>query len=157
MRTQATGSVVIDSTNNSLQGIRDAINNAGLGVTASIVSDGTDKPYHLVLSSTKTGANSAMKISLSGSDGQPADSALSDLLSYDAGGTQNLKQNSAAQNTMFSVNGIPITSSSNSVDTAIEGVTLNITKVGSSPACPLPRIQRRSRPASPPSSRPTTN
>ncbi|WP_257572523.1 flagellar filament capping protein FliD, partial [Janthinobacterium sp. UMAB-56] len=130
--TQATGSVVIDATNNSLQGIRDAINNAGLGVTASIVSDGTDKPYHLVLSSTKTGANSAMKISLSGSDGQPADSALNDLLSYDASGTQNLKQNSAAQNTNFSVNGIAITSSSNSVDSAIEGVTLSITKIGNS-------------------------
>ncbi len=130
--TQATGSVVIDSTNNTLQGIRDAINNAGLGVTASIVSDGSDKPFHLVLSSTKTGASSAMKISLSGSDGQPADSALNDLLAYDVGGTQNLKQNSAAQNTMFSVNGIPITSNSNSVDTAIEGVTLGITKIGSS-------------------------
>ncbi|MDN2695349.1 flagellar filament capping protein FliD [Janthinobacterium sp. SUN073] len=130
--TQATGSVVIDATNNSLQGIRDAINNAGLGVTASIVSDGTDKPYHLVLSSSKTGANSAMKISLSGSDGQPADSALNDLLSYDASGTQNLKQNSAAQNTKFSVNGIAITSSSNSVDSAIEGVTLSITKIGNS-------------------------
>ncbi len=130
--TQATGSIVIDSTNNTLQGIRDAINNAGLGVTASIVSDGSDKPFHLVLSSSKTGANSAMKISLSGSDGQPADSALSALLAYDVGGTQNLKQNSAAQNTMFSVNGIPITSNSNSVDTAIEGVTLGITKIGSS-------------------------
>ena len=130
--TQATGTVVIDSTNNSLQGIRDAINNAGLGVTASIVSDGSDKPHHLVLSSSKSGANSSMKISLSGSDGQPADSALSDLLSYDASGTQNLKQNSAAQNTMLSVNGIPITNSSNSIDSAIEGVTLNILKVGSS-------------------------
>ncbi|KAB8057057.1 flagellar filament capping protein FliD [Janthinobacterium sp. FT14W] len=130
--TQATGSVVIDATNNTLQGIRDAINNAGLGVTASIVSDGSDKPYHLVLSSTKTGANSAMKISLSGSDGQPADSALNNLLAYDVAGAQNLKQNSAAQNTMFSVNGIAITSSSNSVDTAIEGVTLGITKIGTS-------------------------
>ncbi|WP_230520776.1 flagellar filament capping protein FliD [Janthinobacterium sp. EB271-G4-7A] len=130
--TQATGTVVIDSTNNSLQGIRDAINNAGLGVTASIVSDGSDKPHHLVLSSAKSGANSSMKISLSGSDGQPADSALSDLLSYDASGTQNLKQNSAAQNTMLSVNGIPITNTSNSIDSAIEGVTLNVLKVGSS-------------------------
>jgi flagellar hook-associated protein 2 len=130
--TQATGTVVIDATNNSLQGIRDAINNAGLGVTASIVSDGSDKPHHLVLSSAKSGANSSMKISLSGSDGQPADSALSDLLSYDASGTQNLSQNSAAQNTMLSVNGIPITNSSNSIDSAIEGVTLNVLKVGSS-------------------------
>ena len=129
--TQATGSVVIDSTNNTLQGIRDAINNAGLGVTASIVSDGSDNPYHLVLSSTKTGANSTMKISLAASEGQTVDPALANLLSYDPAGTQNLKQNSAAQNTLLSVNGIPITSSSNSIDSAIEGVTLNVIKVGS--------------------------
>lgn len=129
--TQATGSVVIDATNNTLQGIRDAINNAGLGVTASIVSDGSANPYHLVLSSTKTGANSAMKISLAAAEGQSVDPALSSLLSYDPAGTQNLKQNSAAQNTMLSVNGIPITNSSNNIDTAIEGVTLNVIKVGS--------------------------
>lgn len=128
---QSTGSVVIDSSNNTLQGIRDAINNAGLGVTASIVSDGTDKPFHLVLASTKTGVSSAMKITLGGSDGQPADSALQSLLSYDPSGVQNLKQNSAAQNTVMSVNGIPITNSSNSIDTAIEGVTINVAKIGS--------------------------
>lgn len=128
---QSTGSVVIDSSNNTLQGIRDAINNAGLGVTASIVSDGTDKPFHLVLASTKTGASSAMKVTLSGSDGQPADSALASLLAYDPSGVQNLKQNSAAQNTQLSVNGISITSSSNSIDSAIEGVTINVAKIGS--------------------------
>ena len=33
---------------------------------------------------------------LSGSDGQPADSALTSLLAYDPSGVQNLKQNSAA-------------------------------------------------------------
>ena len=38
---QAIGTVTIDSTNNSLQGIRDAINAAGKGVTAAIVGDGS--------------------------------------------------------------------------------------------------------------------
>ena len=44
--------------------LSDAINKAGIGVSASIVSDGSDTPYHLVLTSTKTGATSSMKITV---------------------------------------------------------------------------------------------
>src|SRR3954449_9770540 len=72
--TQTSGTVTIDSTNNSLQGIRDAINKANIGVTASIVSDGGTTPNHLVIKSNKTGETSSMKIGVSG------DQALSDLL-----------------------------------------------------------------------------
>ncbi|UUZ57315.1 hypothetical protein LP419_28895 [Massilia sp. H-1] len=54
----------MDASNNSLQGIRDAINKANVGVTATIVSDGSATPNHLVLTSTKTGAASSMKISV---------------------------------------------------------------------------------------------
>jgi flagellar hook-associated protein 2 len=43
----------ITSDNNSLNGIRDAINNAGLPVTASIVGSGSE--YHLVILSNATG------------------------------------------------------------------------------------------------------
>lgn len=46
--TRVARTVTIDSSNNSLQGIRDAINKAGIGVTASIISDGSDKPNRLV-------------------------------------------------------------------------------------------------------------
>ncbi|WP_317203124.1 flagellar filament capping protein FliD [Janthinobacterium sp.] len=129
--TQATGSIVIDSSNNSLQGIRDAINKAGLGVTASIVSDGSAMPNHLVLSSTKTGASSSIKLSLSGSGAAPADAALSALLAYDPTGTQNLTQNTAAQSTKLTVNGIQINSADNNVTGAIQGVTLAVGKIGS--------------------------
>jgi len=127
---QISGSVVIDSTNNSMQGIRDAINKANLGVTATIVSDGSATPNHLVLTSTKTGAASSMKISLSGTGGGAADADLEALLAYDPAGTQNLKQNSAAQSTLLNVNGIPVTSETNSVADAIQGVTLTIGSVG---------------------------
>jgi flagellar hook-associated protein 2 len=125
------GSIVIDSTNNSLTGIRDAINKASIGVTASIVSDGSANPYHLVLTSTKTGANSTMKISLAGNAGGTADSALSSLMSYDPAGTQTMSQTTAAQSTVLNVNGIPITSATNNVTGAIEGVTMTVGGVGS--------------------------
>ncbi|RJF98611.1 flagellar filament capping protein FliD [Noviherbaspirillum saxi] len=125
--TQATGSVVINNSNNSLQGIRDAINSAGVGVTASIVNDGNPTtPYRLLITSNSTGLSKSMKIT---SDG--GDASISSLLSYDPAGTQNLTQTSAAQNAALSVNGLAISSASNSVTGAISGVTLNLTKAGS--------------------------
>jgi len=130
--TRSSGNIVIDSTNNTLQGIRDAINKANFGVTASIVSDGsTGTPYHLVLSSSATGANSNMKITVSGNNGDPADSAIESLLAYDPSGTQNLSQKTAALDTLANVNGIPVTSHSSGISGAIEGVTISAVKTGS--------------------------
>lgn len=125
--TRATGTVKIDGTNNTLQGIRDAINKAGLGVTATIISDGSATPNRLVLTSDKTGAASSMKISVSG------DAALQDLLAFDptATGGQKMTQAAAGQNAQLTVNGINISSESKTVSDAIQGVTLNVLKTGS--------------------------
>jgi flagellar hook-associated protein 2 len=128
---QASGTVVLDASNQSLQGIRDAINKANIGVSASIVSDGSASPYRLVLTSGKTGASSTMKISVSGDGVAAPDPAIASLLGYDPAGTQNLNQTSAAQSTLMDVNGIPVTSASASVTGAIQGVTLDIAKLGS--------------------------
>lgn len=124
---QPSGSITIDSSNNSLQGIRDAINKAGLGVTATIVADGSAEPNRLVLTSDKTGAASSMKITVDG------DSALQNLLGYDPadGGAQKLSQTSAAQNAQMTLNGIAITSATNTITGAVEGVTLTASKIGS--------------------------
>lgn len=129
--TQASGTVTLGANDQSLQGIRDAINKAGIGVTASIVSDGSSTPYHLVLTSTKTGETSSMKITVAALDGSSADTGLANLLTYDPAGTQSLTQTSAAQSTKLTVNGIAVTSASNSVTGAIQGVTLAIGAVGS--------------------------
>jgi flagellar hook-associated protein 2 len=50
------GSVTINASNNTLSGIRDAINAAKLGVSASIVNDGSGTPYRLALTSNAGGA-----------------------------------------------------------------------------------------------------
>ncbi|MGZ3182401.1 MAG: flagellar filament capping protein FliD [Telluria sp.] len=127
----SSGSILIDSSNNSLQGIRDAINKANFGVTATIVSDGSATPYHLVLTSSKTGEKSAFKISVDDANGGTADAALTSLLAYDPSGVQNLTQTSAAQDTKLTVNGIAVQSSNKTVTDAIEGVTLTIGAAGS--------------------------
>ena len=51
---QASGTVTLDTKDQTLQGIRDAINKANIGVTATIVSDGSDNPYHLVVPAGRT-------------------------------------------------------------------------------------------------------
>lgn len=116
-----TASITIDSTNNTLEGIRDAINAAGAGVTASIVNDGSGTPYRLALSSSSSGVTNSLKITTSGGDG-----TINSLLGYDPAGTQNLTQTLAAQNAGLTVNGIAITSASNTLTDAIQGVTLTL-------------------------------
>ena len=116
-----TVNVVIDSTNNTLDGIRDAINAASAGVTATIVNDGSGTPYRLALTSSSTGASNSLKITTSGGDG-----SIGSLLAYDPAGTQNLNQTLAAQNASLTVNGIAITSASNTVSGAIQGVALTL-------------------------------
>ncbi|HEX8784894.1 MAG TPA: flagellar filament capping protein FliD, partial [Telluria sp.] len=129
--TQTISTVSLPTGSLTLAGIRDAINQANIGVTASIVSDGSSTPYHLVLASTKTGANATMKISVNSADGSAADPALSSLLSYDPSGTQSLQQTNAAQDTLMNVNGIAVQSHSTDVTDAISGVSITAQQTGS--------------------------
>ncbi|MBD8724118.1 flagellar filament capping protein FliD [Oxalobacteraceae sp. CFBP 13708] len=124
--------ITLEAGDQSLQGIRDAINKADMGVTATIVSDGSSKPFHLVVTSNKTGEATSMKIGVSGEDGSEADPALAALLGYDPTGVQGMAQTAGAQSTLLNMNGIEIKSDSTSVKDAIQGVTLDVSAVGSS-------------------------
>ena len=126
-----TATVTIDSSNSSLTGIRDAINAANIGVTASIVNDGSATPNRLSLSTDNTGQKNSMKITVSG------DAALSTLLAHDPAGTQNLSQTMTAQDAAIKVDGISVAKSSNTVTDAIEGMTLNLLKTNIGSAATL--------------------
>lgn len=119
---KGTKTLVIDSSNNSLQGIRDAINAAKIGVKASLVNDGSGTPYRLTLAADNAGAANSMKISVDG------DAAIGSLLAHDPAATQGLNQTVAAQNASLKVNGIAVSKASNSVSDVISGVTLNLVK-----------------------------
>ena len=70
--------VTIDGSNNSLSGIRQAINDADAGVTATIINDGTTN--RLVLSSETSGSAGAISVSVvdDGSGGTHALTQLAD-------------------------------------------------------------------------------
>ncbi|MDP2025191.1 flagellar filament capping protein FliD [Sulfuriferula sp.] len=119
-----TKTVTINASNNSLSGMRDAINSANIGVSATIVNDGSASPNRLVLTDSTTGISNSMKISVSG------DAAISSLLSQDPANNtgQALTQTVAAQNANFKIDGVAVTKTSNTITDAIQGVTLNLTK-----------------------------
>jgi flagellar hook-associated protein 2 len=73
-------SVTIDSSNNTLSGIRSAINNAtdNTGVTATIINDANGG--HLVLSSDDTGTSNALGITVNDDDGVDDENGLSQLI-----------------------------------------------------------------------------
>jgi len=72
--------LIIDETNNTLEGVRDAINTARMGVNAVIVNDGSG--YRLLLSAEDSGAANSLQITVSGDAG----SGLADL-AFDASAT----------------------------------------------------------------------
>ena len=118
----------IDGSNNSLASIRDAINKStdNPGVSATIVT-GTDGA-HLVLSGTRTGAANGFTVSSSGGDGGLA------ALNYDAsaGSGNNLTAINAASDALYTIDGLAANSAGNSISTAIDGLTLNLSTLGTS-------------------------
>lgn len=121
-------SITIKSGNNTLEGIRDAINAAKTGMTATIINDGdATAPYRLVLSSDSVGASHSAKITVSG------DATIQGLLAHDPEGTQNLAETVTAKNANIKVNGVAVSKDSNSIADVIHGVTLNLTKETTTP------------------------
>ena len=121
-------SATIDITDGSLAGIRDAINNAGTGASASIVNDGSY--YRLVIASDSSGADNSIQITANDNDLNNTDSSGLSLLSFNAS-SNNLEQTAAGADARLNVNGIDISSASNNVTGAVENVTLNLKTIGS--------------------------
>jgi len=110
----------------SLADIVKAINAADLGVDATLINDGSGTPYRLMLTTRETGAdNQISKISVTGNE------ALQAVLGYPGGTSGGMQQHTAAVDAALTVNGVAITSSSNTISDVIEGVSLTLTKTTS--------------------------
>ena len=133
---KAAQSITIDPANQTLAGIRDAINAANAGVSATIVNDGSAAGNRLVLTSTDSGAASSLKISVADDDGNHLDGSGLSSLAYDptavAGSGKNLGQKAEALDALLNIDGIAVEQATNTVKDAIDGVTLNLlqTNVG---------------------------
>lgn len=109
----------------SLDGLVSAINaDSKLGLQATIVNDGSGTPHRLLLTSTKTGTDAAVtSIEVTGNND------LQGIIGYGgANPSPTITQKTAATNAAITINGIDISSQSNTVTNAIDGVTLSLTK-----------------------------
>lgn len=110
--------IVIDATNNTLTGLKEAINNSGAAVTASIVNVGAGTAdYRLVVQSKNTGTANAVTISGTLNGGSDPFAGGGDLVQ-------------AASDAEFTVNGLVVQRSSNTVSDVMPGVTVTLLKDG---------------------------
>ena len=115
----------------SLADVRDSINAAGAGVRASIVKDGDG--VRLFVSSATTGANQAFKMTVTDSDGNSDDASGLSALAFDptmtAGAGSNLSLVQQALDAKYTIDGVALTSRTNTVTSAIDGVDLAFNQV----------------------------
>jgi len=134
----------INSENNTVADIRDAINNApnNTGVKASLltVSDGAGgTATKLVLTAKDTGANSQIAVSVADDDGDNTDGSGLSQLYYSKSDTTNSRftEVKAAQDATITVDGFTVTSATNVFDEAIPGVSITalkpVTDAGNNP------------------------
>ena len=140
--------ITLDSSSNTLNGLRDKINAvAGSSVTASVVNTGKGaKPYQLVLTAKTTGTGSTSGnvtlADVTSNDGTTVANNLGilagkvDSLSTPTtitGGLSAAAGNGAvATNANFTVNGVSLTRSTNTVTDAVDGMTFNLKQGGQS-------------------------
>lgn len=122
--------LTIDSSNNTLDGIMQAVNAANFGVKASVVNDGSG--YRLLFTSSSSGAENAVEIQATDGDANNADNLGLSRLAFNTTASH-VSQTKAAADAEFTLNGLDVTSSSNTVTSAIPGVTLTLKTVTSNP------------------------
>lgn len=106
----------------SVAQIRDAINEADIGVQASIINDGVGD--RLVFSSKESGAANGFTIEAEG------DAGLAQFAFHEGNSAAELTR--AGQDARLTINGLSITRSDNTISDAIEGVTFSLKEVSSS-------------------------
>ncbi len=126
-----TADITIDSSNNSLQGLANAINDAGVGVSAGVIDTGSG--FQLVLSANETGTANAASITATDSDGNAiTDGSGLSRFAYTAGDAGGLSETIEATDAKMDINGITVTRPSNSFENVIDGLSFDIKDIGTS-------------------------
>lgn len=114
-------SITIDAAHQTLSGIRDAINAAGAGVTATILNDSSGA--RLVVRSDETGEENGFQISVTGATGELG--ALTFTGQSDPATSAGARGNAQAANLQATLNGAAVSSASNILTGVLDGVTIN--------------------------------
>jgi len=128
-----TTNLTIDSSNDTLQGLANAINDSGSGVSAGVIDTGSG--FQLVLSADETGTANSVSISVSGDNvGTETDNQGLSRFAFNSGMDvdSGLKETIAATDAVMKINGVEVTRSTNSFEDVIDGLTFDISGTGTS-------------------------
>jgi len=128
-----TTNLTIDNSNDTLQGLANAINDSDAGVSAGVIDTGNG--FQLVLSADETGTANAVSISVSGDTvGTDSDNQGLSRFAFNSGmdAGAGLEETIAATDAVMSINGVEVTRSTNSFENVIDGLTFDISETGSS-------------------------
>ena len=106
----STQTITIDSSDNTLSSLADAINSGNYGVTANVITTSGGETLSLVSQTSGAGGQLTIGGTLQGA----------------AAGTISFTQGQAGQDAQLTVDGVPVTSTSNTVTNAIQGVTIQL-------------------------------
>jgi len=120
---KASQTIEITNANNTVEGLRDAINDADIGITASVVDDGSG--FKLLITSDDAGLDNSLEITVSDADMDDTDASGLSHLAFNSAATV-LDQTLAASDASIKINGLQVTRESNTITGAIHGVTLNL-------------------------------
>lgn len=128
-----TTNITIDNSNDTLQGLANAINEADAGVSAGVIDTGNG--FQLVLSADETGTDNAVSISVSGdSGGTDTDNQGLSRFAFNSGmdADSGLNETIAASDAVMKINGVEVTRSTNNFENVIDGLTFDIAATGTS-------------------------
>jgi flagellar hook-associated protein 2 len=124
--------ITVASPGATLATLRDQINAAGAGVTASVLTDTSGA--RLVLRSSATGAANGFRVSVTDADGTNTNAAGLSALAFDpSAGVTTMAQAQAAANAAATLNNLPISSESNTLANVLDGLSLTLNKVTTAP------------------------
>jgi flagellar hook-associated protein 2 len=122
-----TGVDVAVTSSDTLDTLASKINSSGAGVTASVVNDNTGS--RLVFSSQTTGLTNAFRVTATESGG----AGLSSLAYDPANGAGTTTLTQPASDAKATINGLSVSSSTNALTNVLNGLTLNLNQVTTSP------------------------
>ncbi len=114
----ASQTITLDSSDNTVTGLATAINRLDAGISATVITDSTGD--RLSLTSSSSGAAGAMTIDAGG-------------LTDSNGNSITMTQTQAGADAAYTLDGIALTSDSNTISTALNGVTFQLLGTASSP------------------------
>ena len=120
----STGKDIVVTATDTLETLAAKVNSSSSGVSATIVNDASGS--RLVFTSSTTGTDNAFRVT--------ADTGGLSALAFDPpGGTTGTTITQPAANAEASINGLPVTSATNSLVNVFSGMTITLSKVTTAP------------------------